>query len=641
MDHAPQIIAAIRASAVNQILVVDDAYDAPAFSDEWAGALLELVESPILATALTQQQLPERQREEARQALLDGEFDSDAIESLLEPLYAAYLLNRSTELDPGSQFARIKGAALDALDPLILLLGQCGPDVHVTLAGRNDALEKYAQIQPDMILMDFYLSPQLAEPRAENANTNRSDRERSIKLLRSMLENTPGHAPAVVLMSSQDIEAKADNYRARLDDRVMALRFGFLRKAWITREGAAAQANGDAADVLIDTSASLAFGRSIEAALADWRKGAEEAIAQLRADLRSFELRDFAYLMRFRLYDEGEPFADYLEWFLGESLRALVDQNVAWESEHFQEINRRELTDAIEGADLIPSQRIAHFFHRMRFNDHRSRPRSRYALGDVFLSKDRKKARMVISPDCDLVPRNGKQAARRLLSVGGVIRGLEQDGAYAAELIWLGSPKGISWSLKDLMSHVPGDISKLTGGDEDYDFFARLNPLPAQAVQKQALADLSRVGVAVPPTVHASAPVTTFIKLQDENQERLVEIGGLASPRAQVLMPRGGRDATKRLLFTPAFVRTLFAHLTGLEPDKVANSARPELAAVLAAREPLETMLKRTGFPIPWKHDELMIAAAIGKPVKGAWLQFVCDLSDGALIDQESEDPLA
>ena len=49
---------------------------------------------------------------------------------------------------------------------------------------------------------------------------------------------------------------------------------------------------------------------------------------------------------------------------------------------------------------------------------------------------------MVISPDCDLVPRGNKMAAARLLTVGGVVKGLEEDGAYAGELVWLDSSKG-------------------------------------------------------------------------------------------------------------------------------------------------------------------------------------------------------
>ena len=370
-----------------RILVVDDAYDAPAIGKEWAGAVLDILQADQLREKIDADKLPAGLVDNAVEALEQDDLSNEAVEDVIDTLYLAYRADRDGFFDPDNQFSNIKGGALDALSPLMALLEGCGGEVEVVEAGRGDALEKFRHQRPDMILMDFYIGPPTRMPRTETATTNQYDRKLSINLLKTLLSEGEGPAPAVVLISSQDIEGKVEKYRAHLDGKTMALRFGYLHKSWIFRNDDALEANGEAADTLIEISASLGFARSLEAALSHWHEGAEKALKQLRADLRAFELRDFAYLMRFRLYDEGEPFADYLEWFLGESLRALTDENVAWRRTHFSELDDQSLTDAIEGADLLPSQKMARFFHRMRFNRHKSRPRHRFALGDVFISK--------------------------------------------------------------------------------------------------------------------------------------------------------------------------------------------------------------------------------------------------------------
>ena len=210
---------------------------------------------------------------------------------------------------------------------------------------------------------------------------------------------------------------------------------------------------GDAADVLMDTWASFDFGRTLEAALQQWRCGAESGLKALYKELRDLDVRDFAYLLRFRLYEEGEPFADYLEWFLGESLRAAVDDGVKWKTREFARLNCRELTNGIEGAHSVPSSRIAALFGRMRFNSRENRVRARFGLGDLYIGPDQRNVRMVITPDCDLVVRDEVRTASRLLSVGGTIRGLGEDKAVAGNLILLRTPKAITWELKDVMSH--------------------------------------------------------------------------------------------------------------------------------------------------------------------------------------------
>ena len=454
-----------------------------------------------------------------------------------------------------------------------------------------------------------------------------------------MLSEDVDADPAVVLMSSEDVADRKEAYLGRLKDRVMGLRFGYLHKGWVSGAGRALSASGDAADVLMDTSGSFEFGRTLEAALKTWRAGAEKALEALAEELQEFDVKDFAYLLRFRLYDESEPVVDYLEWFLGESLRAIVDDNVEWTTGDFLRLDDEELTQSIEGAHPLPSARIARFFHRMRFNSREIRPRGRFALGDLFIAPTGKNVRMVISPDCDLVPRKGKPTANRILTIGGTIRGLQEDRAFAGELIYYKTPKAIQWNFKDLMTHKFGDAATLDFDGTAYTFFASMRPISAQAVQKEALADLSRVGVAVPPTVDVGAPARVYLKKNVKNQAQVIELEGLTTARAQVLMPRGGKDIQKRALFTPSFVRELLAKLEEIGEEELLPDHRQHRQDFIEKAAEVHKAMLRKGLPLPGE-GIFKLATSIGNLRRKSWLEIVIDVSDEALIDLRGIDPL-
>ena len=105
--------------------------------------------------------------------------------------------------------------------------------------------------------------------------------------------------------------------------------------------------------------------------------GAEAGLTELYKELRDLDVKDFAYLLRFRLYEEGEPFADYLEVVLWESHCGQLSTNkVEWSiRRNSRGLMTRKLTEAIEGAHPVPSPRIARLFGRMRFNSWESRVR--------------------------------------------------------------------------------------------------------------------------------------------------------------------------------------------------------------------------------------------------------------------------
>ena len=345
-------------------------------------------------------------------------------------------------------------------------------------------------------------------------------------------------------------------------------------------------------------------------------------------------------MLRFRLYEEGVSFADYLEGFLGESLRAVADNQVEWNAEEFSRLNEKELTEGIEGAHPVVSSRIAQFFDRMRFNSRQNRERVRFGLGDLFIGPDKRSVRMVITPDCDIVVRNGRRGASRLLTVGGTMRGLGDEKALAGHLIFYGTPKALTWELKDVVSHDFDDISELQVGRKVYSYYATMRGLAAQAIQKEVLGDLARVGSAVPPTVDVGAPVKVYLKKKVENRPEMTELDCLEEAHAQVFMPRGGSDKKMRALFTPRFVRTLVARLEEVDdadlfPDDLGHRNNWVRNVTKVRRAML-----RHGIRLPGEEIFKMFASVGARKGKN-WLEIVVDVSDKALIKTQGTDPLA
>ena len=636
MNYTPQIVSTFADSSVERILIIDDAYDPPELDRQSSGDLLDILSAGDFRSRVDETLLDEEVREAAIEALTNNELEDSAIPTATAGLYQVFVDERAASVDPGGVFAATKGSALGALEPLLELLHHCQDDSPVLTVGKNNALNISSDFKPHLIFMDFFLSP----PTGAITNiTAGSGGTQSTKLLRSILSALCDDLPAVVLMSSQDVTRYKDTYFSQLDNKMTGFRFGFLHKSWVQGRGQELTVSGDAADVLMDTAGSFEFGRALEAALVTWKDGAEKALRRLYAELREFDVKDFAYLLKFRLYEEGEPFADYLEWFVGESLRAIVDDEVDWSVEEFSQLNDRTLASAIEGAHPLPSEGLAKFFHRMRFNSRASRVRNRLFLGDVFVSSDHEHVRMVVSPDCDLVSRRGNRAASRVLTIGGDIQGLNDGGAAAGDLIYDDSPKVIKWNRKDQMTHEFGDLANLRVGDSSYTYFASMRPMFAQAIQKSMVADLSRVGLPVPPTVDIGAPVTVHLKKNVDNQAQVVEIDGLEESYGQVILPRGGRDRQMRVLFTRRFLRELLAKLEELTDEDLPSDYREHWRNWTNQAERVRRAMLREGVKLPGEGVFKLVTSTDG-PRGRSWLEIVVDISEEAQINMRGMDPL-
>ena len=631
MKYVPLIVEQFQACAAERILLVDDAYDAPDFADELAGELFEFLESADFRTKVTTDVVDDPTKDEAIASLSAGELDHESVQDAFAAMYSTWLVDRDEKFDPRGRFAETKSSALEKLDGLTELLRRC-EGLSIAFAGARNAEKVFDLTRPHVLFMDYYLSPSDRAAGPENADEKQDDEQRSIQLVKRLLVRAGDDRPSVVLMSSEDLEEQAGRYRTELAGDVLALRFAFLHKTEIAGRGKKLAVDDRAADVLLDTAQAFEFGRELENSLRIWRRGAEKALETLERELKDLDVKDFAYLLRFRLKAEGESFANYLEWFLGESLRGAVDEEVEWDDRSFERVDDPTVYQAIEGGHPEPTDRIARMFHRIRFSMPNKRSKRHFSLGDVFVEPDGNKVRMVLSPDCDLIPRdNGRTGAERLLTLGGELKGMDKDAAFAADLVMHGEvAKVIDWSMKDIAAHPIGEDLAIEVDDVAYERFGTLRPLHAQDIQKLALADLGRVGVAVAPTVYSLVKVSVKVRKKDS---RLHSVAGdeLAEHPATVIFARGGAEGEHRVMFDRSYVRTLQVALRALDKDSMHDrAARGFLKKFVNDTATVTKKMQQDGLVI---NGEGIFGATVvkNKPDKGGpWLQFIVHIDEVA-----------
>lgn len=621
MNYVPLIVEEFRKCAAQKILLVDDAYDPPGFPREGAGELLELVEQDDFLELVGGEDLTPEVITNAKNALIDDPNDSTDVDLVYRSLYSAWSRDRNSKLDVDTHFADTKAAALEKLDGLTALLGRC-ENLEIRFAGADDAEQVFKAFKPDILFMDYFLSGNNQGPATTDVDRSEQDEQRSIKLVKSLLRANPEARPSVVLMSSEDMKDRAEDYRGKIDEMVLALRFGFLHKNEV-RQADELKIEDPAADILLDTAQGFEFGRELDRSLGKWRKGAEEALASLDRELHDLDSRDFAYLLRFRLRGEGQSFADYLEWFLGESLRGAVDDTVSWNSDCFARIDDPATYAAIEGGHPYPSDRIARLYHRLRFSMPNDRPRTRFTTGDVFVNSDGTKIRAVLSPDCDLVPRkDGKPSSPRLLTVGGTLRDMKDDGAFASELLVdaKDATKAIAWSFKDVATSTMTETDNIVVDDVCYKLFGTLRPLYANSVQTLALADLGRIGLAVAPPVYRTAKVKAFL-VYDGGAKELAP-ARLEKQPATVFYARGGVEKDHMVLFSRSYVRSLLVALQGIDRATLTGEGKQHYDQFVAGADKVSEKLQRVGLSINGD-GPFGIKVRKNRKKGGDWLQLV------------------
>ncbi len=567
MDDEKRFLTAVTNAGIQRVLVIDDALAPPEFRPEDdAGPLATILGNEALLENLAARGIDEGLRKAALDALVGSDFDEEEITQVWTLLYDAFIDRYVAKLDPGERFNAVKGDNARALRPFMKLLSKCDPAVEVVRVGGPEADVDFAVLKPQLIFLDYILNENVSAGQAQpDAGERQTGVKASRELLDRIIKELPADGPAVVLMSSYNLEKdETDTFRRGIGSGLFASRFQFVQKgklAIVPKNKVSIEP--DAAGTLLDLTQCRSFGVELNEALSHWRDGVKKAIDDVFDDIGDLELRDFAYLIRFRLADEGQPLSDYLEWFFGEVLLDRIGETVAWTHPSFAALNQpidgpgRHIEGMFDGA----TSKIAEMFSRVRVDKRAiAEPRDR-RMGDLYLVEgSTDDVRAVITPDCDLMHRKAGPRAKRMLTVSGKLHPIKAPNVTAADFMMHGKePHSVEWDTKDLQTLTFGEARQHPAGMQHA---GTMRPLYALELQRRVLDDVGRVGLAIAPALNYTALSTAFHRVMGDLVR--VNTDDIQGATCSVMPSRGGSDKAT-IVFHRTFVTRLLAAIAALE----------------------------------------------------------------------------
>ena len=574
MRQEARVKAAIEKGEIRKVVVIDDAFDPPSLNDSVAGEFLELLEGDKNAAVLKKAGISAEEAEAAREAIASTEYSADELQIVIAKIYSRYVEKFDDRFDPAGSFSVLKGDNLRRVRPLLRLLAKCNK-VSVTRIGSDASNLDFSTLKPDVIFVDYYLDASLSSDAEPVAEVGQAARKGALDMLRQVLNDKPGFGPSVMLMSSHSVRKEADAFRKEIreEKKVFASRFHYLSKEELDEEeDGSIKISGDAVDALLDIAQRHKFAGALEQALTEWKEGLDQASATVWDMITEMELKDFAYLARFRLADEGQPLSDYLEWFFGEVLIDGIAQSVKWSDRSFKTLDegaqKNKPGSQIEGAFDGPTTRIADLYYRTRVNLRTTRRDSDFRTGDLFTNKDRPDELLAtVTPDCDLVLRKNKRKAKRLTVVAGALQSIDAPESSVADFFMKGrKPVNIAWDAKDIRTLEFDEI-----GNDGHKHVGTLRPLYAYELQRRVLADLGRIGLAVAPAMAMTALARVVVARQEGGPMQLE----LPAPDAAAcaVIPRRGSTDKPRIIYHRSFASAVLDALLELPEDQFGSDA--------------------------------------------------------------------
>ncbi|MGB5832293.1 MAG: hypothetical protein WBG92_09935 [Thiohalocapsa sp.] len=558
MIQERMIVDALLKSGIQRVVLIDDAFDAPHVPSDKMGDFLEAF-SKVSNTNGIAPNIDRSLLAPAISAIEDSEYDSKEVLSAIDALYREYIKALDSQLDPGGFFSAEKNSALRYLLPLKSLLEKCGSSLQIVLRGSLEDDEDEIARDAELFFVDYYLGADLSPDGEPSHEQHRTYRQAALDRLRQLIEGArepSAEIPAILLMSSHPI-ADIDDFRTEITTgrgNVFASRFGFVQKKEISQEKDEITIDGGTLDSMLTVLESFAFGKALYSALWQWKEGMDNAVEEVWTKIGALSTRDFAYIGRFRLAPEGMKLSDYLEWLFGESVIDAMGAKVEWNHEAFGAIDQVDgAIKGISGAFDGASKALAEMYDRARVIKPRPGDEQIRRMGDLFL-EDRGNGvngvLAILTPNCDLVMRNGKRAAKRVLAVRGELVDLAAQGASLQDFLIVEGrgPMGILWKAKDIQTFEHEDLDKAADGDSDHMKFAgTLRPSYASELQSRIFADASRIGVNVPPPLWTSAKATA--KVKRTKSRPIIEFDMTSGTNCSVVHSRGGKDKV-RVIFS-------------------------------------------------------------------------------------------
>ena len=628
MNQEDRIKAAIEQGGIKQIVIIDDAFDAPLVRDEDAGSFLDFLTKEESARARRKISLTPEEIEGAISALENTEYDDAALTTVVAKIYAEFVKKLEDQFDPSRRFTILKGSNLASVRPLLKLLSTCS-DLQIIRIGSKDSDYQATVANAHVLFVDYYMDAAFTPDSDPDSQQGNNARTESLKFLKDVLDTQdahPGTGPSIMLMSAHAVRDKADAFRRDVRDKkkpIFASRFHFMAKTDLSeREDGSIEIAKDAANALLDIAQCHIFAGAIEDALTHWKKGVDEAVEDIWKTISELELKDFAYLSRFRLAEEGQSLSSYMEWFFGEAIVDAIARKVDWNAKSFTTLNQGTVKGAgaagsqIEGAFDGPTAKIAELYYRVRVD---ARKGEDFRLGDVYAAVEGNELLAVLTPDCDLIERKKKRSAPRLTVVAGTIHPLNAPDTSIADFFKKGGEHcNIVWNTKDIRT-----VEYETVGREDgVRFLGTLRPLYAQELQRRVLNELSRVGLAVAPAMAITAKAAVVVRGIGEDFRLSLSNPNQAS--CAVIPKRGGTDKP-RIVYHRSFAQEVLEKLAQAT-DKVHDTAKGDLANLLSAKNQIKFMEKLCRQGQQDGEDAFGVLSTLGSALTGEkapWCQIV------------------
>jgi len=596
MRYQKRIAEAFKANEIKSVLIIDDVYDPPKLDEGSSGQLLDWIEKAVeeekIISGVSQDQL----RKAVTEIENDPSFDdSPAFKEVHKNLYTEFLNSQMSSPDPGDNFKTTKGASLEMLFRLERCLSEINSKLNIVKVGVENALSVFQRVEPDVVFLDYYLETSGTPQRA-------ADEKASRDLLGTMLDASKAKTPAIVLMSSAAGPDDAKRYRLKmreqreesktLRDPLLALRFRYFSKKWVSEEHDKITLNHEATDVLLDIGQGFKFAAHIQRALSEWRQSVDDALVDLLDEIEGLEPKDIAYLLRFRLIDEGQDLSDYLVWLFGENLTSLIVDRLDQKSASFTALRKPNAGDGFEGAYNGPSESVAKLYTRVQFKssgdlgendaDEIVPPNDLiaaaklcvYRMGDLYLGP-KNDLLVVLNSPCDLMRRKtGKMKAESILTMRGNLKALKAKDATSDNLIlYQGKPNKITWMPKQFKT-FPVDEKESLGVDGQYKHIGTLNPLYALEAQQLALRDIGRLGNTISPSLAFPVSVNAHV-LTEVETPKYVKLNIPLKLPATLISSRGSAlNSAPRLILQRDFLHKLVEAFENLDPGTIAPDAQ-------------------------------------------------------------------
>ena len=342
--------------------------------------------------------------------------------------------------------------------------------------------------------------------------------------------------PLVILMSNQRL-TEADVTTFQKGTKVLSGMFYFIPKEDLFDEERRNYR-------LAAFARSLITGQTLQVFVSKVDTAFDQAREKVFDDVRSLSISDFTYLKMLRLHEDGEPLAEYLMWLMSAHL---LNYLLSAAEVHDSEAKLNALKfDHLPPTQAQPSPNLAMLYSSAVMRNMPELPADKdqqsgsLQFGDLFRTDD--KVWLCITATCDLAfgPTRPKRSKRSVLLIPGKLLPIEielkpfERRMPRTELVWLDKKVyRILWDTKEVARTDWGDIMKWQAAKKAKRI-ARLHAPFALEIQRLFTADLTRIGMPVPPPLYSPQAVRLTcldehgveLELTTEGSRTALSVGG-------------------------------------------------------------------------------------------------------------------